>query len=66
MATASATLCKSVGVSWDNEEVDGKVTNPEEDATPSYDGAEAEIAATVDVITGVEDDMGLLGTLVLL
>ena len=33
---------------------------------PSDDGAEAVVATTVDVISSVEDDIGLLGTLVFL
>ena len=33
---------------------------------PSGDGAEAIVATTVDVISSVEDDIGLLGTLVFL
>ena len=33
---------------------------------PSDDGAEAVVATTVNVISGVEDDIGLLGTLVFL
>ena len=75
MATALATLCKSIGVSWADEKVDRKATNPEEDtgatnpeedATPSDDRAEAEIATTVDVIIGAESDIGLLRTLILL
>ena len=45
-------------------------TNPDEDVTPHVTladyGAEAVVAATVDVITGVEDDIGSLGTLILL
>ena len=44
--------------------------NPEEDVTPRVTladyGAEAVVAATVDVITGAEDDIGSLGTLILL
>ena len=31
---------------------------------PSDDGAEAVVATTIDVISGVEDDIGLLRTLV--
>ena len=66
----------------DDEAVDGSVErqirrktpdsakNPEEDVTPRVTladyGVEAVVAATVDVITGAEDDIGSLGTLILL
>ena len=63
------TMRRSTSGRATNLEEDTRAANPEKDATPrvmpSNYGAEAVVAATVDVITGAEDDIGSLATLVL-
>ena len=58
---------RSTGGRATNLEEDTRAANPEKDVTPrvmpSDYGAEAVVAATVDVITGAEDDIGSLATL---